>query len=109
MQVGIHLPHIGRKAGPDAIRRALAELVEDPASARGSRRDDPARARFAREHLAGDAHRDLGGAGVHGRGVADGQAALVQERGVDIHLAGRVVPAAGDEAVCPGSQIRRWS
>jgi probable F420-dependent oxidoreductase len=28
MQLGIHLPHIGRKAGPDAIRRA-AEQAED--------------------------------------------------------------------------------
>ena len=28
MQVGIHLPHIGRKAGPDAIRRAAVQAEE---------------------------------------------------------------------------------
>jgi probable F420-dependent oxidoreductase len=28
MQVGIHLPHIGRKAGPDAIRRAAMQAEE---------------------------------------------------------------------------------
>ena len=28
MQVGIHLPHIGRKAGPDAIRRAAIQAEE---------------------------------------------------------------------------------
>ena len=27
MQFGVHLPHVGRKAGPDAIRRA-AEQAE---------------------------------------------------------------------------------
>ncbi len=25
MRLGIHLPHIGRKAGPDAIRRAATQ------------------------------------------------------------------------------------
>ena len=34
---------------------------------------------------------------VDGGGVADGQAALGQERGVDVHLARRVVPVAGDQ------------
>ena len=28
MQIGIHLPHIGRKAGPDAIRRAAVQAEE---------------------------------------------------------------------------------
>ena len=28
MQLGIHLPHIGRKAGPDAIRRAAMQAEE---------------------------------------------------------------------------------
>ena len=28
MQVGIHLPHIGRKASPDAIRRAAVQAEE---------------------------------------------------------------------------------
>ena len=28
MQLGIHLPHIGRKAGPDAIRRAAVQAEE---------------------------------------------------------------------------------
>ena len=28
MQVGIHLPHIGRKAGPDAIRRAAVQAEQ---------------------------------------------------------------------------------
>ena len=28
MQIGIHLPHIGRKAGPDAIRRAAIQAEE---------------------------------------------------------------------------------
>src|SRR4029077_19386203 len=28
MRVGIHLPHIGRKAGPDAIRRAAIQAEE---------------------------------------------------------------------------------
>jgi probable F420-dependent oxidoreductase len=28
MQVGVHLPHIGRKAGPDAIRRAAVQAEE---------------------------------------------------------------------------------
>jgi hypothetical protein len=28
MQVGIHLPHIGRKAGPEAIRRAAIQAEE---------------------------------------------------------------------------------
>src|SRR3984893_8316597 len=28
MQIGIHLPHIGRKAGPDAIRRAAMQAEE---------------------------------------------------------------------------------
>src|SRR6201998_2891944 len=28
MQVGIHLPHIGRKAGPDSIRRAAVQAEE---------------------------------------------------------------------------------
>ena len=28
MQVGIHLPHIGRKAGPDTIRRAAIQAEE---------------------------------------------------------------------------------
>jgi hypothetical protein len=28
MRVGIHLPHIGRKAGPEAIRRAAIQAEE---------------------------------------------------------------------------------
>ena len=28
MQIGIHLPHIGRKAGPDSIRRAAVQAEE---------------------------------------------------------------------------------
>src|SRR5262249_22905611 len=28
MQLGIHLPHIGRKAGPDSIRRAAVQAEE---------------------------------------------------------------------------------
>ncbi len=28
MQVGIHLPHIGRKASPDTIRRAAIQAEE---------------------------------------------------------------------------------
>ena len=28
MQLGIHLPHIGRKAGPDAIRRAAVQAEQ---------------------------------------------------------------------------------
>ena len=28
MRVGIHLPHIGRKAGPEAIRRAAMQAEE---------------------------------------------------------------------------------
>ncbi len=28
MQLGIHLPHIGRKAGPEAIRRAAVQAEE---------------------------------------------------------------------------------
>src|SRR5437763_14733543 len=28
MRLGIHLPHIGRKAGPDAIRRAAMQAEE---------------------------------------------------------------------------------
>src|SRR5262249_58867986 len=28
MQLGIHLPHIGRKAGPDAIRRAAVQAED---------------------------------------------------------------------------------
>ena len=28
MRVGIHLPHIGRKAGPQAIRRAAVQAEE---------------------------------------------------------------------------------
>ena len=59
------------------------------------------------EHLAGDADGDLRGPGVHGRRVADGQAAAVQERGVDVHLTGRAVPAAGDEAVARPGGIAR--
>ena len=28
MRLGIHLPHIGRKAGPEAIRRAAVQAEE---------------------------------------------------------------------------------
>jgi hypothetical protein len=28
MRLGVHLPHIGRKAGPDAIRRAAIQAEE---------------------------------------------------------------------------------
>ena len=28
MRIGIHLPHIGRKAGPEAIRRAAIQAEE---------------------------------------------------------------------------------
>ena len=28
MRIGIHLPHIGRKAGPEAIRRAAVQAEE---------------------------------------------------------------------------------
>ena len=28
MQLGVHLPHIGRKAGPDSIRRAAVQAEE---------------------------------------------------------------------------------
>jgi hypothetical protein len=28
MRIGVHLPHIGRKAGPEAIRRAAIQAEE---------------------------------------------------------------------------------
>src|SRR6202011_5485271 len=50
------------------------------------------------EHLPGDPHRDRVRADRYRSGVADGEAALRQERGVDVYLTRRAVPVPGDDA-----------
>ena len=102
----VHAAHVGGGAGarsqPDV---RLVEVLGGGDAGEGLRAAIQPGLPRRIEHLTGDPHSDLRGAGVHRRGVAHGEAARVQERGVDRRLAWRAVPAAGDQAVAGPARV----